>query len=465
MSEGAPTNARSTAPASSCRAAGCAVGVFATATLAGVAASPYARLFARVLRPRMRTNFEPGRSFANKLDYQLQLDEGCAKANARVHGTTRAVVAERLAEERERMRPLPERMPDPDRRFVIRVPAQPYLRFDTNGYSLDPRLIGSRVGVRVSQSELTAVALDTGELAGRHRRRSRATSHGQQVLANAVMELVVSSVPEGWYPDPRQPTKMRYWDGTQWTEHVQARHSVAQVAASWYPDPQQPGWQRYWDGSQWTDQVRSVPLFDGELVVSAWSSKKKQRLVVTPEEMWWGDAHVRWDDLAWFGQRITVARGYETEFEVDLRLNDGEIVSVLYYRHSKRDHTPRRAYDAIIEQLRTTVGDRMMRGLLRMVDEGQPVRVGGLMFSPEGFSHEGKGQAPIPWRDYARVEVRARSERVTKTLSYHQSIIVELFRITDRGKPKGACQVTVDLMRAWAIPPLAEEHARRYAAA
>ena len=118
----------------------------------------------------MRTNFEPGRSFANELDYQLQLDGWCATVNARVHRTTRAVVAERLAEERERMRPLPAEMPDPDRRFVTRVAQQPYLRFDTNDYSLDPRLAGRRVEVRVSQSELLAVALDTGELAGRHRR-------------------------------------------------------------------------------------------------------------------------------------------------------------------------------------------------------------------------------------------------------------------------------------------------------
>jgi transposase len=119
----------------------------------------------------MRTNFEPGRSFANERDYQLQLDDWCERVNARVHRTTRAVVAERLAEERERMRPLPARMPDADRRFVIRVAAQPYLRFDTNDYSLDPRLAGRRVEARVSQSEITAVALDTGELACRHRRR------------------------------------------------------------------------------------------------------------------------------------------------------------------------------------------------------------------------------------------------------------------------------------------------------
>jgi len=68
------------------------------------------------------------------------------------------------------MRTLPERMPDVDRRFVVRVGAQPYLRFDRNDYSLDPQLVGRRVEVRVSQAALTAAALDTGELAARHAR-------------------------------------------------------------------------------------------------------------------------------------------------------------------------------------------------------------------------------------------------------------------------------------------------------
>jgi hypothetical protein len=68
------------------------------------------------------------------------------------------------------MRPLPAAMPDTDRRFVTRLPAQPYLRIDRNDYSLDPRLVGRRVELRVSQRELIAVALDTGELAARHAR-------------------------------------------------------------------------------------------------------------------------------------------------------------------------------------------------------------------------------------------------------------------------------------------------------
>jgi len=115
-------------------------------------------------------NFEAGRRFANPLDFQLQLDGWCDKVNDRVHRTTKALISERLAEERKLMRPLPEQMPDVERRFVTRVPPQPYLRVDRNDYSLDPRLVGRRVEVRVTQAEVTAIALDSGELAARHNR-------------------------------------------------------------------------------------------------------------------------------------------------------------------------------------------------------------------------------------------------------------------------------------------------------
>ncbi len=118
----------------------------------------------------MRSNFEPGRVFANHLDFQDRLDAWTEKANRRVHRTVRAVPAERLVEEQRRMRPLPARMPDVDRRQVIRVPAQPLVRVDRNDYSIDPRFAGRRVEVRVSQTEVMAVVLDTGELAARHRR-------------------------------------------------------------------------------------------------------------------------------------------------------------------------------------------------------------------------------------------------------------------------------------------------------
>jgi hypothetical protein len=68
------------------------------------------------------------------------------------------------------MAALPARELDLDEWLVVRVPADPHVRVDTNDYSLDPGIVGRRVEVRVSQRELTAVCLDTGELACRHER-------------------------------------------------------------------------------------------------------------------------------------------------------------------------------------------------------------------------------------------------------------------------------------------------------
>jgi transposase len=133
-------------------------------------ADPQAKGCVERLQQYMETNFEPGRRFANHLDYQLQLDAWFLKANARTHKTLRERPGDRLVEERQVMRPLPDREPQTDRRWVVRVPPDPHLRFDTNDYSLDPNLVGRRVEVRVSQREIVAVALDTGELGCRHER-------------------------------------------------------------------------------------------------------------------------------------------------------------------------------------------------------------------------------------------------------------------------------------------------------
>lgn len=138
----------------------------------------------------MHTNFEPGRSFRSPDHFQSQLDAWMAKANEREHATLHERPVDRLAEERRRMRALPSPMPASDRRFVLRVPPQPYLRFDTNDYSLDPRAVGRRVEVRVSQREIVAVCLDSGALVARHHRcfakRRTFTDPAHQALLEAL---------------------------------------------------------------------------------------------------------------------------------------------------------------------------------------------------------------------------------------------------------------------------------------
>jgi hypothetical protein len=106
-----------------------------------------------------------------------------------------------------------------------------------------------------------------------------------------------------WYPDPTGRFEQRYWDGSQWTEHVNSagqqrtdplpgepppvtaepevtsdlpglgdtapdpeptpavepEPAVAPVPApDWYPDPTGRYEQRYWDGSRWTEHVTAA---------------------------------------------------------------------------------------------------------------------------------------------------------------------------------------------------------------
>jgi len=135
------------------------------------ARDPQAKGVVERLQDFMERSFEPGRCFANELDFQLQLDGWFSeRANARMHKTLRARPSDRLIEEHAVMAPLPATGPDVDRRWVLRVAPDPFLRFDTCDYSLDPGLVGRRVEARITDREVIAVALDTGELACRHPR-------------------------------------------------------------------------------------------------------------------------------------------------------------------------------------------------------------------------------------------------------------------------------------------------------
>lgn len=132
---------------------------------------PQAKGVVERLQGYIETSFEPGRSFANEIDFQDQLDAWFDnRANRRIHRGLRCRPVDRLPEERAAMAPLPAEVPDLDPRVVLRVPPDPFVRVDTCDYSLDPRRVGRRVEVRIGQREITAIALGSGEITARHRR-------------------------------------------------------------------------------------------------------------------------------------------------------------------------------------------------------------------------------------------------------------------------------------------------------
>jgi hypothetical protein len=168
------------------------------------AADPQAKGVVERLQDFLERSFEPGRAFANELDFQLQLDAWFdERANARHHRTLRCRPIDRLIEERAVMAALPASLPDTDRRWVLRVAPDPYLRFDTCDYSLDPAFVGRRVEARVTDREVLAIVLDTGEIACRHPRsfakhrticalehaRALRAGRGQVDVAEATVEI------------------------------------------------------------------------------------------------------------------------------------------------------------------------------------------------------------------------------------------------------------------------------------
>jgi hypothetical protein len=62
----------------------------------------------------------------------------------------------------------PSVLPDPARRFSVRLPRDHYVRVDTCDYSVNPRFIGRRVDVRVGLDEVTVTC--AGVEVARHRR-------------------------------------------------------------------------------------------------------------------------------------------------------------------------------------------------------------------------------------------------------------------------------------------------------
>lgn len=67
----------------------------------------------------------------------------------------------------------------------------------------------------------------------------------------------MSIAPADWYPDPQQPARLRYWDGTQWTGYL--------------VEPEHPGVVRYerppWSRSGYVPGGINVPLS-----VAVWSA-------------------------------------------------------------------------------------------------------------------------------------------------------------------------------------------------
>jgi hypothetical protein len=97
----------------------------------------------------------PGRRFTGRDDFNGQLDEWLAtKANVRVHSGLRCRPSERIDEDRAAMMALPPLLPDMDWHHDQRLPADHWVRHQTNDYSVHPKAVGRRIHVVVDEARV-----------------------------------------------------------------------------------------------------------------------------------------------------------------------------------------------------------------------------------------------------------------------------------------------------------------------
>lgn len=103
----------------------------------------------------LETSFMPGRRFSDRDDFNTQLGDWLeTKANVRVHSGLRCRPSERIDEDLATMMALPPLLPDMDWHHDLRLPADHWVRHQTNDYSVHPKAVGRRVHVRVGDADV-----------------------------------------------------------------------------------------------------------------------------------------------------------------------------------------------------------------------------------------------------------------------------------------------------------------------
>ena len=132
----------------------------------------------------LRHNFWPMRTFTDLTDANQQVLVWLnTTANQRVHQTTGEKPCERI--DRKALRPLPEPLPDCRETETLKVYKDFGIRFDTNTYTVPPRLVGKKVTLKADSRTLWIYYKDrqaaTHLRSWQKKQRIELPSHSEQV--------------------------------------------------------------------------------------------------------------------------------------------------------------------------------------------------------------------------------------------------------------------------------------------
>ena len=159
-------------------------------------ADPEAKGLVERLHDYLERSFLPGRTFSSPEDFNCQLAEFLAHANARQHRVLGCRPLDRIEADRQAMLSLPPVPPVIGWQHLLRLPRDHYVRLDGNDYSVHPAAIGRRVvvgadldGVRVHCDG--AMVADHQRLWARHQTVSDvAHLEAAKLLRRSRMDLI-----------------------------------------------------------------------------------------------------------------------------------------------------------------------------------------------------------------------------------------------------------------------------------
>ena len=111
-------------------------------------ADPEAKGLVERLHDYLERSFLPGRVFTCPADFNAQLAEFLARANARVHRVLGCRPLDRVDADKAAMLALPPVPPPIGWQHTLRLPRDHYVRMDGNDYSVHPAAVGRRVLIR-----------------------------------------------------------------------------------------------------------------------------------------------------------------------------------------------------------------------------------------------------------------------------------------------------------------------------
>ena len=250
----------------------------------------------------------------------------------------------------------------------------------------------------------------------------------------------MSDYPEGWYDDPDDQGRERYWNGAAWTAEVRQKYPPG-----WYDDPKRFGAERYWDGAGWTHDVRYITRVDGVYEPIA-LRKKEIRLLVTGEHLAWGEESIKWDDVTKFDTLTRLHNGLPVGYTVWIEGEGNRIQMEL--ATSRKDQRVAEVFATISDQAFRIVTPRILNDLYQRADAGEVVEYEKVTLTQQGFAKGGKDE--VPWSEYGGWRT--------------QNAQLTIFKMKG-DKQKAAVRVGTTQLGRWVLTALIDDYASRYSKA